>query len=512
MTPFLIPLRESIWLRITGLAFGCGLLSVLIWLANTQLFHQSKAYAILATSIIILIIAMLLGRFIASYAINATDFLARAILLVTQENSELPAPDPSILDINRAFLVKLAQNVYNLASAQSQTAAHQAAVSESESGYYYSIINNIPLPVIVLNNQQVIAFANEAALKYIERPAEEVIGKPLYDPVNLSFSSSTLEEWLKRQATNSVVSNEVWERVRLNLPEGHRKQFDLAAHYSHNDSHGLETTLVVFDKTAAYERDDRDFTFIALAAHELRTPLTIMRGYIEVFEEELEHSLTNEQTTFMHNMGASAQQLSAFVSNILNVSRVEENALYLRLKEENWPQILKLVCQDMELRAKVHNKHLVYDIAENLPTVAIDKVSIYELMTNLIDNAIKYTHTDEGIVIKTYEKDGMIETTVTDKGVGIPDALIGHIFDKFFRGHNSKNSIGGTGLGLYLCRAIVNAHSGNIWVHSREGEGSTFGFTLPIYANVADQIKNEDNKGIVRGAHGWIKNHSFYRE
>jgi signal transduction histidine kinase len=214
----------------------------------------------------------------------------------------------------------------------------------------------------------------------------------------------------------------------------------------------------------------------------------------------------------MHNMGASAQQLSAFVSNILNVSRVEENALYLRLKEENWPQILKLVCQDMELRAKVHNKHLVYDIAENLPTVAIDKVSIYELMTNLIDNAIKYTHTDEGIVIKTYEKDGMIETTVTDKGVGIPDALIGHIFDKFFRGHNSKNSIGGTGLGLYLCRAIVNAHSGNIWVHSREGEGSTFGFTLPIYANVADQIKNEDNKGIVRGAHGWIKNHSFYRE
>lgn len=512
MTPFLIPLRESIWLRVTSLAFGCGILSVAIWQINTQFLHQSKAYAVLATSIIILITAMLLGRLVSTYAINATDFLARAILLVTQENGELTAPDPNILDVNRAFLVKLAQNIYNLASTQSAETMHNAVTSLSASDYYQAMVNNIPLPVIILNKDQQIAFINEAGLKYIEKPAEEVVGKPLYDPINLSFSDPTLEEWLKGKAINSVVSNEVWERVRLNLPENKRKQFDLAAHYSHNDPRGLETTLVIFDKTAVYERDDRDFTFIALAAHELRTPLTIMRGYIEVFEDELGHSLTNEQEAFMRNMAASAQQLSAFVSNILNVSRAEENALYMRLKEESWAEVLKVVCQDMELRAKVHNKHLVYEIADNLPTVAVDKVSIYEVVSNLLDNAIKYTHTDEDIVIKTYEKDGMVETTVTDKGVGINDALMGHIFDKFYRGHNSKNSIGGTGLGLYLCRAIVNAHGGNIWVKSHEGAGSTFGFTLPIYANVADQIKNEDNKGIVRGAHGWIKNHNFYRE
>ena len=106
----------------------------------------------------------------------------------------------------------------------------------------------------------------------------------------------------------------------------------------------------------------------------------------------------------------------------------------------------------------------------------------------------------------------MIETTVSDKGVGISDTIISHIFDKFYRAHQSKNSIGGTGLGLFLCRAIIDAHGGTIWVKSKEGEGSTFGFSLPIYASVAEQLQNEDNSGIIRGAHGWIKNHSLYRE
>jgi signal transduction histidine kinase len=237
-----------------------------------------------------------------------------------------------------------------------------------------------------------------------------------------------------------------------------------------------------------------------------------MRGYIEVFSDELKDKLNTEQTTFMHNMSASAQQLTTFVSNILNAARVEQNALNLTLQEESWQEVLSSACRDMELRANVRSKQLETKIADDLPTVAIDKIAIYEVIANLIDNAIKYTHTDELITISSYQKEDMVETTVTDKGVGISQSVIGHIFDKFYRAHHSKNSVGGTGLGLYLCRSIIDAHGGEIWVKSTEGKGSTFGFTLPVYSSVADKIKNEDNKGIVRGAHGWIKNHSLYRE
>lgn len=508
MIPFLDPLRQSIWLKITSLAFGCGFLSVLLWVIVTKLMTQGEAYAALLAGGLTLAVAVLVGKVITAQAIESTDFLARAILLVTREESDIQPPDPAALSVNREFLIKLAKGVYDLASGLKI----KSEEIDPEKVLYQSMINSMPIPVIVLNKDQVVTYLNESAVKYIETDLNEALNQPIYDIMNLSFSSMTLEDWIDECTKSCVTDEEVWERVRLNLSDEKRKQFDLSAHYSKDDSNGLEIILTIFDRTQVYERDDHDLTFVSLAVHELRTPLTIMRGYIEVFQDELTNSLNGEQTTFMHNMAASADQLSAFVSNILNVARIEENALYLRLKEDDWKSVLTQACQDMELRAKVHNQELVYDIADNLPTVAVDKVSIYEVIANIIDNAIKYTHTAEKIEIKSYEKDGMIETTITDKGVGIAGNIINHIFDKFYRAHQSKNSVGGTGLGLYLCRAIVNAHGGQIWVNSKEGEGATFGFSLPIYATVADQIKNPDNKGIIRGAHGWIKNHSFYRE
>lgn len=507
MVPYLSPLKDSIWLRITLLSFFSGLLGIGTWLAaNEFIKNTNQAYLLIGTGLVVVIFSTIFGGLVANYAMSATDFLAKAILLVTRQESQTVPPKPESLKIaGKDYIITLARNIYGLTPSNS--------ISSSENPFYSSLADNLPLPVIVLSKERNISFANQAAQKYIGRKLEDIKDKPMYDAVNLSFvSNSTLDSWLTENETGSVVNSEVWERVRLTMPDETRKQFDLAVHYSNNDSSGAETILVLFDRTILYERDDHDLTFVSLAVHELRTPLTIMRGYIEVFEDEISQKLNSEQNDFMFNMAASAQQLASFVSNILNVARVEENALMLRLTEQNWQEVLLSACKDMDLRAKVHNKVLVYDIADNLPTVAVDKVSIYEVMNNLLDNAIKYTHTDENIVIKTYEKDGMIETTVTDKGVGISPSLIGHIFDKFYRAHQSKNSVGGTGLGLYLSRAIVSAHGGKIWVESKEGEGSTFGFSLPIYATVADQINKDDNGQIIRGAHGWIKNHTLYRE
>lgn len=509
MIPFLEPLRQSIWLRITMLGLFCATFSVGGWILGTLYLPIDIGYIAIAVGGLTLSLAVLIGKVVANYAINATDFLAHAILLVSRQEGIVDPPDANTLNASKGFLVGLVENVYNLAS----STAPRLNEASDDAPFYRSLANTMPVPIIVLDKEQNVQFANELALQYIDKKAEDVLEKPMYDAMNLSFVSGiTLESWIADNAQSAVINSEVWERVRLTLDNDTRKQFDLVAHYSNDDPNGLETILVLFDRTRQYERDDHDLTFVALAVHELRTPLTIMRGYVEVFEDELSENLNAEQTTFMHNMGASAQQLTSFVSNILNVARVEENALMLRLKEEPWKDVLLGACKDMELRAHVHNKQLVYDIPDNLPTIAVDKVSIYEVIVNLIDNAIKYTHTDEKIVVKTYQKDGMIETTITDKGVGIAPGLISHVFDKFYRAHQSKNSVGGTGLGLYLSRAIVTAHGGTIWVQSKEGEGSTFGFTLPIYASVADQIKGDDNGQIIRGAHGWIKNHSLYRE
>jgi len=151
-------------------------------------------------------------------------------------------------------------------------------------------------------------------------------------------------------------------------------------------------------------------------------------------------------------------------------------------------------------------------LPKDLPTVAVDSTAILHVLNNLIDNAIKYSSDNGKVVVSAKVKDTQVETTIQDFGIGIPANVVENLFTKFYRSHRSKQIVGGTGLGLYLCKAIVEAHGGSIWVRSTEGSGTTFGFTLPTYASVSDTLKAGQNEtGIIRGSHGWIKNHALYR-
>ena len=509
MITYLQPLRESIWLKIILVTLFSLLSGVIAYVILTKYITVSPYVAACSSLAITFIVSVIISKRVADQAMASTNLLVRALIIGLDDSPEIEKPDAKdIIKPSREYLIKLAERAMDINVAIKST--NQAGLSKMH--FYQAVADSIAVPIIVVSSKQIITYANNAAIKYLELSPEKIIGQYFYDACNLSFvSGSTLESWLESAKDGSNKQNEIWERVRLNLAEDKRKQFDLAAHYIKDSDKDIELTLAFFDRTLHYERDDHDLSFVSLAVHELRTPLTIMRGYIEVFEDELTESLNSEQTEFMHNMSASAQQLAAFVSSILNVARIEENALYLHLKEENIKKVLEEACKNMQLRARVHDKNIVVNIDDNLPTVGIDKVSIFEVMNNLIDNAIKYTHTKENITVKTTLKDGMIETTVSDNGIGIASNVIGHVFDKFYRAHKSKNSIGGTGLGLYLSKAIIDAHGGTIWVKSKEDQGSTFGLTEPINSDIAGQIKDSQNKEIVRGAHGWIKNHTLYR-
>jgi signal transduction histidine kinase len=215
---------------------------------------------------------------------------------------------------------------------------------------------------------------------------------------------------------------------------------------------------------------------------------------------------------FMQQMNAAAQQLAAFVDNILNVAKIEDNQLTLRLHEESWPETIDAVVTDMRLRAAVRGVTIRTDVAKDLPAVGIDRYSIYELLTNLIDNAIKYSkEKDEILVHATLNKSGVVETSVSDHGVGIDSAVLPYLFEKFYRNHRSRAQVGGTGLGLYLAKTIAEAHGGDIWVNSKPGEGSTFTFTVLPYDKIEEHHKVSGGD-ITRSAHGWIKNHSLYRD
>ncbi len=508
-------LAKQIALYVFGaMVISSVITAVITWFCLYLFPTLPAALVIIGALAVGLISAFFASRVVAEYILEPLRVLWKAILHVSPGQHEVSPPDLEKIRIGRELVTSLALQVYQLASSTpSETKASEQTTSKTMIDHA-NILQTFPLPIFVMNKDRIIVFANPAAAAYIGKTLQEIIGINLYSVLDLAFSEGeTFDQWLTKSRTSKVTSEKLWSHVRLsNGEQNGDKQLDMAAYYNKDSTDNAETIIALFDKTAEYAKNDDGMSFVAIAVHELRTPLTILRGYIEVFQDEVSGTLDPEMADFLRKMQASAQQLSSFVSNILHVARVEADQLYLQLHEEKWEAMLTSIVKDMALRAHVRDKKIQLSIQPNLPAAAVDTVGMYEVISNLIDNAIKYSGKSNRIIVRSYLRDdGLIETTVQDFGIGIPTSIIGNLFEKFYRNHRSRSSVGGTGLGLFLSKTIVDAHGGQIWVKSKEGEGSVFGFSLLPYAKLASEQKNTDNKDIKRVAHGWIKNHSFYK-
>jgi signal transduction histidine kinase len=502
--------RRQLSRRLFILVLASGAVSVGASFAVIQL-GLAPLVGLLAGLALTAVASALVARQLSRYAQQPLKALWQAILHLSPTDHGVAAPDTDKLQLGRELVTSLTAQVYQLASVASQTMTeNQLQLSDLHHNF---VAQNLPLPLIVLDHQQNIRFANEAAAQYIGIAGEDMVGKNVYMVLDMSFpSESTFDNWLKNVMVKSATAVASWERVRLNVRDSNPPRlFDLSAYYNRDNREGNETMLVLFDHTKQYSQDDQAISFIALSVHELRTPLTLLRGYIEVFQEELDGKVDEELHSFILKMRAQADQLMAYVNNILNVARVDNDQLELRLEEAGWPDVLKAAIEALNLQAKVRGITLQYKIDVSLPNVAVDRISIQEVINNLIDNAIKYSGDSKVININTsLTKEGLVETTIQDFGVGIPNGVMSNLFTKFYRDHRNRAQIGGTGLGLYLSKAIISAHGGNLWVRSKLGEGSTFGFTLLPYTQL-EEAKKGQTEGITRSAHGWIKNHSLYR-
>jgi signal transduction histidine kinase len=506
-------LRRQVRTYLLGLVILENLVVVSICWSLSH-YTALNGFLILAVSLLIAaILGWLMMRSASNFILQPLQAVRQAILHLNPSQQGIAAPTIEDLRLGREMVASLTAQIYQLASVADHATAE---VHEQTTGLRHNFIaQNLPLPLIILDSDETIKFANPAAAAYLGIVANDMIGKNAYMVLDMSFpSEATFDSWLKEAKTKAATATTSWERVRLNVRDNHpARLFDLAAYYNRDNPEGNATMLILFDHTKQYSQDDQAVSFVALSVHELRTPLTLLRGYIEVFEDEIGRTIDDpELKSFMLKMHAQAEQLTAFVNNILNVARVDDNQLELQLQSEDWSTLLKSSIEMMNLRAKVRGITLQCQIALDLPPVGADRLSIREVLSNLIDNAIKYSGTSKVIKIETHlTKAGLVETTVQDFGLGISSSILPNLFTKFYRDHRNRAQIGGTGLGLYLAKAIITAHGGNLWVRSKENEGTTFGFTLIPYAQLTEEMKQNGNQEITRGAYGWIKNHSLYR-
>lgn len=253
--------------------------------------------------------------------------------------------------------------------------------------------------------------------------------------------------------------------------------------------------------------------FISLAAHELRGPITVIRGYLDVLRPELDSLMNQEQRQIFDRLDVSANRLSGYVGNILNASKYDRRHLKLHLREDNISDIYGLVADDLALRASTQGRVLSVTMPADIPTIAADRNSLSEVMANLVDNAIKYSREGGQVVVSAGVDGQRVFFRVQDYGIGIPSSVIGNLFSKFYRSHRSRQTVAGTGLGLYISKAIVESHGGRVGLSSTEGEGSIFYFSLPLYSAVAEKLQASGsiNEGIIETSSGWIKNHAMYR-
>lgn len=217
--------------------------------------------------------------------------------------------------------------------------------------------------------------------------------------------------------------------------------------------------------------------FMNIAAHELKTPLVPMVGYLHLIDRK---KLSAEDRESLDIALRNTQRLQRLVEDILDIAKLESRVMKFNMREVQLADLAKDAVASAAPFAKEKKLALNSKVPQKLPLIVGDAGRLTQVLTNLLNNAIKFT--DQGsVTLATRREGGRIVMEVTDTGIGISRKDQAKLFTKFYQADTSaRRKYGGTGLGLAICKEIVKAHGGKIWVKSRLGHGSTFGFSLPI--------------------------------
>jgi len=259
------------------------------------------------------------------------------------------------------------------------------------------------------------------------------------------------------------------------------RDLDLSIAAAPIESRGIVgAVLVIRDITALQELDRKKDEFLSVASHELRTPLTTIKGYTQLLAQTVNDLEPEERATYINAVLGEIERMMGLISELLDVSRIETNRLQIHPQPIPWLQFIE--GRISAFRVQHPTRSMRFDVSLPESVVVADPDRMRQVVDNLLSNALKYSPEGSDIDVRvTREEERFVATSVTDHGIGIPRDEIPQLFERFHRARNvSSRYYGGLGLGLYIARAIVEAHRGEITVESEEGSGSTFTMRLPL--------------------------------
>ncbi len=271
------------------------------------------------------------------------------------------------------------------------------------------------------------------------------------------------------------------ESIQMSRGPSEGREMEVSAVPLGENSAQTEGAVVLFhDVTQLRRVEEMRRDFVANVSHELRTPLSIFRGYLETLLDNPQQP-PGELLRILEVMERHSDRLNALVEDVLSLARLESPGAELDLSEVDLPELLHAIMRDWEKRfeAKQLKSHL--NFPGNLPLLDADESRLQEVIYNLLDNAVKYSQPGGTVSLRAAVIGDRVRISVADQGVGIREADLPRIFERFYRADKARSrELGGTGLGLSIVKHIVQLHGGTVEAESAPGQGTTISVILPV--------------------------------
>jgi len=245
------------------------------------------------------------------------------------------------------------------------------------------------------------------------------------------------------------------------------------------DNQGIAVGMcgVLMDISKLKELEERRDEFISIISHELKTPLTSIKGYSQILERMMQKSANSKINRLLLKMNVYVNKLDNLIIDLLQVSKMQSGKLAFNYEKIKFDELVKECVNDIKEIA------IGYNIEQHGKTnkiVIADRNRLEQVFANLLANAIKYSPNMNKIIIKVSSNEQHVIVGIQDFGIGVPPEDQKNVFERFYRARNTTRNFSGLGIGLFISSEIIKRHGGHMWVDSKEGEGSTFYFTLPI--------------------------------
>lgn len=334
-------------------------------------------------------------------------------------------------------------------------------------------VKSLPVGVLVVGQNDEIVLRNDHAAHILGLPVQQPYG--LQDVIGMLPASMRAQSKFRECVTQGKVielkEEFIGDRaVRMLLSPVRAR--------AAGSSHGFVLLLEDVSEARKLERAKNDF--VSVASHQLRTPLTAIKGIVSMMIDHDLGPLTKQQEPFMAEMQHSTDRMIELVNALLNASRIDLGIFSVEPEPVDLAELSKSVADEMSLTMQKKKMHFEMNVDTSMGLVMVDPKLMRMIFQNLLSNAVKYTGVGGYIKLTAKREAGRIKIRVADNGYGIPEKQRDKIFTKMFRADNARQlDPDGTGLGLYIVKAIAEATGGEIHFESTEGRGTTFTVTLP---------------------------------